>query len=446
MAAPPIWVFLAAAVLWFLALAGARLATADRRVRPGPPVADPPGDEPPAVVALVTGSWEVRGAAAEATLVDLAARGLLHLRPAVGSDPAQVSVVRPRSETPAVTDLTRYEKHLLNRVEQVAGNGTAPLAALAMAGGESAGAWWRTFRHGVVTDARHRGLSRPRARGGTATVLIVTAIVPALALGWALAEPTTGTRASGLTVAGPILLWFAAVFAVRAALRGERDTPAGRDVAAGWLGWQPSSFPSARDDAYRLALGRERSTLDLGKADRNRLWSSYGGRWRQVRVHYPRTGPGGRGVGAVVGWLAWRVYVGAAALFAAQLVSDRWAAVGTVLAVVGAVLLLSVVYALVRAFGDLAAERTVTGQVLWTQLWRTKRRGINEGSHVVHHLAIDDGRSDRTTAWAIPSEWAGRFRPGSVITVTVRPWSRRVTSLIDAGATTPTDQGPPVPA
>lgn len=36
---------------------------------------------------------------------------------------------------------------------------------------------------------------------------------------------------------------------------------------------------------------------------------------------------------------------------------------------------------------------------------------------------------DRTTAWLLPSIWADRCRDGDVVTVRVRPWSRRVVAL-----------------
>jgi hypothetical protein len=97
--------------------------------------------------------------------------------------------------------------------------------------------------------------------------------------------------------------------------RGERDTPAGIVAAARWLpvrDWlraheQFGDLPPAavtvwdRYLSYGLALGVAPATgavLDLGMGDRRRgmgdrrrVWSSYGGRWRRVRVRYPRLRP-----------------------------------------------------------------------------------------------------------------------------------------------------------
>jgi hypothetical protein len=84
---------------------------------------------------------------------------------------------------------------------------------------------------------------------------------------------------------------------------------------------------------------------------------------------------------------------------------------------VGVVLIVQGAYKLVRNLIDLATPRVITGQVLWVQAW-------GEG---VSYLAVDDGRGDRTTAWAKPSLVFAH--PGDTVTMKVRPWSRRVLTL-----------------
>jgi hypothetical protein len=96
----------------------------------------------------------------------------------------------------------------------------------------------------------------------------------------------------------------------------------------------------------------------------------------------------------------------------------------------GAVLLLYGLYVLTRTTIDLAAPRTITGQVLWRQVWRQTSGGENSPPRPwLHYLAIDDGTDDRTTAWGVPSGTVGRCSDGDTVTVRVRPWSRRVVEL-----------------
>jgi hypothetical protein len=70
---------------------------------------------------------------------------------------------------------------------------------------------------------------------------------------------------------------------------------------------------------------------------------------------------------------------------------------------------------------------TVTGQVLWVQLCRKSSGGEDQPPvPTLYHLAIDDGRKDRTTAWALPAGLVGRCETGDTVTVTARRWTRRI--------------------
>src|SRR5689334_24969380 len=61
--------------VWFLLFAAVLTATRPADVKPRPPNADLPGDEPPAIVSLFAGRGKLNEDAAESPLVDLAARG-----------------------------------------------------------------------------------------------------------------------------------------------------------------------------------------------------------------------------------------------------------------------------------------------------------------------------------------------------------------------------------
>jgi hypothetical protein len=109
----------------------------------------------------------------------------------------------------------------------------------------------------------------------------------------------------------------------------------------------------------------------------------------------------------------------------------RWAdlarGVGLLL---GVVLVGYGLYVLVRATIDMAGPVRLTGQVLWLRAWKSTAETESSPSRPwLHYLAVDDGTDDRTTAWGLPSEHAGRCGPGDVVRVTARRWSRLVLDL-----------------
>jgi hypothetical protein len=96
----------------------------------------------------------------------------------------------------------------------------------------------------------------------------------------------------------------------------------------------------------------------------------------------------------------------------------------------GAAALLYGGYVLVRTVVDLAAPATVTGQVLWRQVWRQASAGSNgRSTPLLHYLAVDDGTDDRTTAWGLPNELVNACADGDTVTIKARRWSRRVVEL-----------------
>jgi hypothetical protein len=186
--------------------------------------------------------------------------------------------------------------------------------------------------------------------------------------------------------------------------------------------------------------------IDLGMGNRRRVWSSYGGAWHQVRIRYPSFWPRyGRtaarlfvrgALGAALGGLVlyyWARSVAAAVAEPAigQSPVARFAGTVTDAGLLVAALALGYgLYLLVRTAVDLATPATITGQVLWRQVWRQTQGSNNHPPRPwLHYLAIDDGTADQTTAWGLPSEHAGRCHDGDTVTITVRRWSRRILTL-----------------
>lgn len=468
----PLTAVVAALAGWTSLHAFVLLVTRPRPLRPGPVRRGLTGDETPAVVSVLTGGWSVTEDAAAATLLDLAARGYLELRQP-DADPAATTVQVVADEPTAARavvarqarivrvsggdrPLTDYERKILDRVRAVAPKGVVPLTALAFRDPAQARRWAAAFTSDVLADARLHGLVQRRVPVWVVTLLSVSAVVPALAVSW-LAWVATGRSdvrhlALGLVPAVLLVPW-----AMRG--RGRRGTRKGRELAAEWLGVRrylegEGAFadmpPSAvalwdRYLGYGTALGITRAIsalVDLGTADRRRPWSAYGGQWHQVRVRYPRAvrrygAPAFRlvaesvvtaGTGFGLMLLYRLIEEGGLAPANGLLPSDRLRLF--LLMGGGGLLAAAGVYRFLRAVLDLVTSETLQGEVLriapWARpFWRRRDPDLPR----VHYLAVDDGTSDRTTAWALPPDVVRGFGPGAVVEVTVRPWSRRVTAL-----------------
>ena len=216
--------------------------------------------------------------------------------------------------------LTGYEGMVLDHVAGLAGHtedGRVPARALTTGPEHSAKRWWRNFRSSVVDEARGRGLSRPRWPAGLKAVMIGAAVPVALTVALAAStarddpsdpddNPVEGAFAAGLIT----LVGAGALVGSRS---GERDTPEGRQAAARWLGLrealgedplfaeQPPAAVAIWDHllAHGTALGVAHgvvAALPMGTESDTEAWSPFGGRWRVVRVRYPRRLPPGYGL------------------------------------------------------------------------------------------------------------------------------------------------------
>jgi hypothetical protein len=451
---------------WFGAYGIARLFT-----RPASPAPDPAtpdlGPESPAVVSLLVNRWSLTEDAAESTLLDLAARRFVELRQP-GNDPMQTTLHLP-ARPPDTAGLRPYERRVLDRVRGLAVDGVVPLTALTFRDEGRAKGWNKRLHAEVVAEARTAGLSRrrfgPAVTGSLTAAAVLAAIVVAIAAfhygSWGGGEDNPGV-ATGIVT-------FFVLGGVVAATRGERDTPLGRQVAARWRGvrdWlrgheEFAELPPASVTVWDRYLGYGAATgathlasavLDLGMGDRKLVWSSFGGTWHRVRVRYPRLWPRyGRPapklalravLAIVVGALLLRFTTDVLDFLVPGQALDR---VSGGAGAAGVLLLLYGLYALARTLIDLATVRTITGEVLWEEVWRSTARTEDSPSRPwLHHLAVDDGTDDRTTAWALPSEWAGRCHDGDTVTIRVRPWSRLVVALDVVGHGRPRALAEPV--
>jgi hypothetical protein len=463
----------AALVAWWATYALCLAVTRPRWVSAAP-ATNTLGGEPPAVASLVADAWQLTPDAVEATLLDLGARRFFEFRQPA-ADPRQTTIhFGPTAVAP--TDLNRYEQAVYDRVKGLAGSaGMVPLTALTFRDSNQAARWWKNVRSLIVADARERGLSRRRLgqveRGLLAGLGLVVGILAAIAVAIAIPGQTdvahqtqSSTLGQRLVLAGivGVAVW---IYLAGHASRdlGERDTPAGREAAARWLGVRAwlrndqgfAELPPAsvavwdRYLGYGAALGVTRvasTVIDLGMGDRRRVWSSFGGTWHRVRISYPRFWPRyGRTAGrllrrsivaGVLGYLLVRyVGTGTGLRSAAQSVSRQVLSnhhfdylrytdpVRSAAFIVGVVLLVYAGYVLLRVIVDALAPKRLTGQVLWTEL---RSPAAQSSTPQMLFVAVDDASADRTEAWLAPTTLTSNCPTGATVNLTARRWSRRI--------------------
>jgi hypothetical protein len=429
------------------------------------------GEESPAVVSLMANRWRLTVDAVESTLLDLAARGHLELRQ-LGDDPRQTTIhltdaAKPRKPP---LELTEYENKVYDRVRRLSKGGVVPISALTFRDDGEAKSWSENFNHAVIREARAKGLSRSRLTPGLKRLLVVAALLPAVAVA-AYVGPFEDEDPAGAMYTGGGITWIV-LSALAARFPGERDTPAGREAAMRWAGLRRrleddrafGDLPPAavtvwdRYLPYGTAMGVNHvcsAVLDLGMGDRQLVWSSFGGHWHRVRVRYPRfwgrygrpalslgfwgllTGVAGFGLLRQVPDIA-RAFADASTAFDPAREAEtqgNYTTIRNVLLAVALLLLVRGAYRTVRTIVDVVAPRHLRGEVLWSEVWRTKSgKGENAPPEPwLYYVAVDDGGGDRTTAWGLPVELLREAVNGQTVELTVRPWSRRVLTMAKAG-------------
>jgi hypothetical protein len=452
---------------WLLLLGFFAMVTRARRPDPGPAVLELGGDEPPAVVAMLADGWEVGRQAVPATLIDLAARKLLTID-GVG---LEQFVVRLRPQAAAAAQLTPYERQVLDHVRDLAdSDGAVPGEALTTGPEADSVSWRKRFDTAVRKDARDRGLSRGRWSRWMLVVLGAAAVVPAalVALAIVVVPPQENSSSKednpiGGFIGITAMVWFP-LMALPYKLRSERDTPAGREVAARWLGLGEhlegsggfeEAPPAAvaiwdRYLAYGAALGVAPGAvraLPLGSESDTEAWTHHGGRWRRVHIDYPKRIPPGWGkhpalasaiaAASLVGGLFFaNIFFPAMADTASRLFEsirdqgfDPLDLIGVVLlgipTTIAAVWLVRSALMLGAAVPDLAARREVYGIVL-----RIRQHEKQP------YLAVDDGTTDRIRAWLVePAVLNGAgLAQGRFVRATVTPRLGHVYALERAEA------------
>lgn len=419
--------------LWLVAVAIVYVRRRPNEPHAGPPTLDL-GPEPPAIANLLVHDFRVTRDAVPATLLDLAARGLVELE-----EREHGSYVCRLEQAPPEGPLQPYEARVLALLHRRASGGIVPAGALTTGPSAESSRWWKEFREEVVADAQRRGLSQDILDGRTFKRLAASLFVPAgvAALLWSFRV------GFGAWVAGTLLI------GVVQARHLQRDTPAGLEAAGRWLGVRARL---AEDEAFAMqppiavalwerylpygaafgvAPGAVRP-IPMGAESDYRAWSSYGGRWRSVRIKYPDTMPPGWGKhpalalfqGLAVALVSGFVLFGIVppVLDAIPDAGGLELLIGAALVVVPAAVLLFGAAMALRALADLWSKTDVTGPIL-------RLRIHGSGDKKRHYVAVDDGASPTIRAWLVKPELYTGLRQDEVVVASLTRNLRYVRSI-----------------
>lgn len=422
-------------------LLGVLFATrAPRRVRPGPESTDL-GTEEPALANLLGHRFKPTRDAVPATLVDLAARGIVEIEDrGIGRYYCRL--------TGKTGSLTPYEEMLVDHLRSVSAGGVVPAEALTTGPHDRSKAWWNEFRKKVVAHAQSQKLCADlwsrRAQLLLAAIGVVLLVLYGFATGFRDPDDVADTPLLNAVTFGGL----AAVLVLGAVAKSklQTSTEEGLRAASRWLGVKRAleespSFellpPSGvvvweRHLAYAAALGvapRSIRALPMGAESDTEAWTASSGEWRKVRVRYPRLRPGwGRhpllalligGLGTLVGFNMIRVAVRDIGF------DDRWlATAGTVAIALGIVVLARSLPQLVLGFLDLFTRRRVSGTVLrartrWSPFPFLSQ--TNDKENVRFYVALDDARSTEVTAYRVKPSLYSELSQGALVTLDVTP-------------------------
>jgi Predicted membrane protein (DUF2207) len=419
------------------------------RVPPSLPATSDLGQESPAIANLLANYGEVTPEAVPATLLDLAARRIIDI------DEARPHVYEVRIGAVAAGLLTPYESRVLSLLRRKASAGVVPAAALTTGDANAARSWHASFNREVISEAKRLGLTKPR---WPPQVLSLLGLLVFGAFGLAALSSNDSNHES--------LAWFATVALALATLwvsntifrdSAQLVTDAGLLKQARWLALRkflhedelfatlPPTAVRLRERflAYGAALGVAAAAvraIPMGSESDRRAWSSYGGRWRQVTVVYPRYWP--PAYGASPGESVWRGLQLAAfgigvvvvyALLASRLSpasADRLTrdvAVGLEIAAAVAIVVAGIgLWFVLAGVAALFGTTQVTGDAV-----RLRRFGSEAA---VCYLAVDDGTRDRIRAWRVRSQIYDSLTEYSTVTVSVTPLLSYVRQVQSAAA------------
>jgi hypothetical protein len=425
---------------WYAIVAGYAWFTRPRDLEPGP-ATDQLGPEPPAVVNLLVTRCELTQDAADATLLDLAARHIVEFYQP-GLDPAALLV---KVRNPEPTGLNPYELRVFDRVKALAPEEFVPLTDITKQLADGGPAWFMQFRSEVIADAANRGLIRVRRFGSWAILISILAGMAVAGLAVLPFQREVGDSAENAIAAASVPGWFCATVFIAFALilvavsllRTPTQTPAGRTIGSGWLGLAAflsehrslADLPPAavavwdRYLSYGVALGVNpvaSKAIDLRVSRRVQLRSYYTGTPRLVVVRYPRGRFAYTQAGVRLLWSIGTLMFWGATGWVLLRTGRAWPfPIRATIVVLLSVMVLRGFWVLLHSLYVKLVPLTVTGQILARHPFRVGA----PGTFGWFELVIDDGRHDTTRPWLIRADKLGAVSIGDTVRVRGQRWT-----------------------
>ena len=380
---------------------------------------------PPAIVAYLLNGAKVSQAVFTRALLTLGEDGWLRIEP----EDSGVPVVRI-NRLPAPGQVRPFEQLALERVVQRMGTATnVPLSALTSDEGEDYAPWWKRFGEAVLAQAREAGLV---TRG---VLDSVACVVP---FGLSIAAGVAGGIATQL-IAGGFGIGVA-VFFVSAIVMAAIDRPKLTDqgkAAVEWWRQHGGGFDGAVI-ADRLPPGASpapyspESLAAQGSAPLpdGYVWSSYGGRWRTIKVGSLDGPSWGKPATAVALGVFGAFFTLPATVIGRLLIHGG---LGTLVSVapltLSAALILGVWLPANRRRAAIPAHVEFIGQVVKRWTYETRR----EDSSTTHYCCcVDDGTSPEGWSFRIKSAFYYRLSVGDMVSVAVNPRWHKLKQMLPA--------------
>jgi len=464
---PVLVVAAAVGVLWLVLVAVLAVVRRVPDVDAGAATQELP-PESPALAGLLCDDFEVGTEAVPATVVDLAARRILTL------EEVQPGKTICRVRQAGTDGLTAYEQRVLGAIAAKAIDGVVPTDALTTDPEDASRGWRRGYEKEVIAESQARGLTYDRWPAGIVGLVGFGALATfgLLFLAGTVGGDTSGDNAAPAIVAGGIaivsLIALLGITGRWQRSRAQLPTPDGTTAAARSLGFQKhlhenehfDDAPAAsvaiwgRHLAYAAALGAAAScvaALPMGAEDDRHAWSRFGGRWRKVRVRYPRGLPPGWGKHPAFALFLAIVWSGvaAAALYGllrvanAEITPDPtfnreqldWIGRAALIACLPFLVVIAwALWVLARAVPDLWQRRQITGEVVRARRRRQVFGSDSDNPKYWYYLALDDGARNRISAFRVRPVVYGACDQGETVTAVVTPGLGYVRELRTAAA------------
>ena len=373
-----------------------------------------PQSLPPALVAFVLSSGRKPEEVLTRCLFALAADGWLRIDVQDSGAPVTVRIER----LPSPSSIREFERVALDRVVRMTESlGQVPLSALTDFAGDDVAPWLRRFRRAVGEEAISGGLV---SRGVRDPVALGSALGVGVAGAIALAVADVVPPFSALKIGFAAFIVTTIVIKI---LWRTKLTAYGRTVVEWWR--RNGNVPGGAIVGDRpIAQAPDEGSAPLPP---DQLWSSYGGRWRTIKIgsaDMPSRGRPKTAATLVVG--------GAVPVYPLWLMGDSIGGEASRLlpyvgpAIAGAVLLFWWLPGFIRRLG-MPRHQEITGQVV--KRWTFEEEGADDKSKTRFCCCVDDGTSAEGWSFRISKAQYKQLHTGDVVSVSFNPRWHKVGAI-----------------